>query len=66
MTDQAKKFELFYQLISDTYLLYRVKRSTHFSEPEPNDISLARFKGQRESIGVFRGVGEGRGVVRSL
>jgi hypothetical protein len=66
MTDLAKKSELFYQLLSDTYLLYRVKCSTHFSEPEPNDISLARFKEQRESIGVLMGGGEGRGAKRSL
>ena len=54
MTDQAKKFELFYQLISDTYLLYPVKRTAHFSEPEPNDTSLARLKGaERNDVGFM-------------
>jgi hypothetical protein len=66
MSDLAKKFKLFYQLLSDTYLLYPVKRSTHFSEPEPNDISLARFEEQRGAIGVLMGVGGERRYSSSL
>ena len=55
MTDLAKKSELFYQLISDTYLLYPVKRTAHFREPEPNDTSLARLKGAERSARYFDG-----------
>ena len=66
MTDQAKKFELFYQLISDTYLLYPVKRTAHFSEPEPNDTSLARLKGAERSDRYFDGGWGGGGATRPL